>query len=326
MSHILLVGAGFSHNWGGMLAADLFDDLLGAPELDTHCKDLLWQHRQGGFEGALAVLQGEGGPSLEHMEKALRGVFSRMNSAFVAQGFTLEFKQGAEADRDDSVKRFLARFDAIFSLNQDLLLESGYCAQADPPQAFNPRWSGYALPGMTPRLQPPAFSLLPRWCGEFCPDPRNVVDLPNPHTQPIYKLHGSSNWVDQSNGRLIIMGGDKTRAINGSAVLKSYAREFERRLNQPNTRLMMIGYGFGDGHITGAIERAAAAGHLKVFIIDPWGSEAPDPMRGRQNVIRIAPPVNAIQANLIGASKLGLAHIFGGNVIERGRVLRFFEP
>ncbi len=247
-----------------------------------------------------------------------------MNTAFLATGFTLEFRQGMQADPDDNVKMFLARFDAIFSLNQDLLLENGYCAQAEPPQAFGPRWSGYAMPGMIPRVPHP-MSPVVRWCGGYCPDPSGSVTLPDARTQPIYKLHGSSNWVDDANGRLIIMGGQKTTAIRGSNVLRAYAQEFERRLSEPGTRLMIIGYGFADGHITSAIERAAAAGGLETYIIDPWGSEAPDPMKGMVNVIRPAAPVNAIQSSLIGASRRGLSTIFAGNVIERGRVLRFFD-
>lgn len=322
LSHILLIGAGFSHNWGGMLAADFFDDLLGAPELDDRCRMLLWQYRSdGGFERALSVLQREGGSSLVRMEQALQAVFARMNSCFLAADFTLEFRSGAQASAGDGVKRFLARFDVIFSLNQDLLLESGYCAQAEPPQAFNPRWSGYAFPGMVPKPSPP---LTPRWCGEFSPDPQGLKSV-DTNTQPIYKLHGSSNWTDNTNGRLMIMGGEKVSSIRGSLVLRAYSEEFERQLNEPGARLMIIGYGFADGHINTAIERAAEAGNLKIFVIDPWGSEAPDPMRGKQNIIRISPPVNATQRELIGASKWGLSHIFGGNMIEQSRVLRFFE-
>ena len=324
MSQYLLIGAGFSHNWGGLLAADFINDLLGAPELDQRCRDLLWAHKGEGFEKALSVLQREGGPSLGRMETALSAVFRGMNSAFVAPGFTLEFRQGAQAEQDDSVKRFLARFDAIFTLNQDLLLESGYCAQAEPPQAFSHRWSGYAFPGMILKVQPPPMSLIPRWCGGFCPEPGGAVQPRDGHTQPIYKLHGSSNWVDETAGRLIIMGGDKVEAINGSKVLRSYAEEFRRRLMEPDARLMIIGYGFGDGHINMAIREAAEAG-LKIYIVDPWGIEAPDPDRGKENVIRTPPPVNAIQRALIGASSVGLGTIFGGNLVQRGRVLRFFE-
>jgi hypothetical protein len=325
MKTYLLTGAGFSANWGGLLAADFINDLLGAPQLDQAARDLLWRHKKEGFEKALSVLQRAGGPSLKLMETAVSEVFRSMNSAFVAQGFTLEFRHGAQAERDDSVLRFLAHFDAIFTLNQDLLLESGYCAQADPPQAFRADRHGYAFPGMIPRAQPAPLGLVPRWCGEFCPDPASTsVAPPDPHTQPIYKLHGSSNWVDDVGERLLIMGGDKVDAIRGSQLLRAYAEEFRRCLGEPDARLMIIGYGFQDHHINSVIETAAANG-LKIYIVDPWGIEAPDPMRGRENIIRPAPPVNATQAALIGASTVGLSTIFGGNTVQRKRLLRFFE-
>jgi hypothetical protein len=32
MAHYLLTGAGFSYNWGGWLASEAFEYLLGAPE------------------------------------------------------------------------------------------------------------------------------------------------------------------------------------------------------------------------------------------------------------------------------------------------------
>jgi len=38
VSDILLIGAGFSKNWDGLLAADFFGHLLGAPELDDRCR------------------------------------------------------------------------------------------------------------------------------------------------------------------------------------------------------------------------------------------------------------------------------------------------
>jgi hypothetical protein len=43
MSHILLTGAGFSRNWGGWLATEAFEYLLGAVEVDDQLRHLLWQ-------------------------------------------------------------------------------------------------------------------------------------------------------------------------------------------------------------------------------------------------------------------------------------------
>lgn len=61
MKHLLLLGAGFSRNWGGWLASEAFEYLLGCPEVlrEAHLRDLLWKHQESsdGFEGALEELQ-----------------------------------------------------------------------------------------------------------------------------------------------------------------------------------------------------------------------------------------------------------------------------
>lgn len=63
MSHLLLLGAGFSRNWGGWLASEAFEYVLGCPEIRTRedLRRLLWRHQAtGGFENARAELQGAG--------------------------------------------------------------------------------------------------------------------------------------------------------------------------------------------------------------------------------------------------------------------------
>src|ERR1700741_823492 len=60
MRYYLLTGAGFSANWGGWVASEAFEYLLGCPEIlaDDRLRDLLWDYQlKGGFEDALAELQ-----------------------------------------------------------------------------------------------------------------------------------------------------------------------------------------------------------------------------------------------------------------------------
>ncbi len=331
MSHILLTGAGFSYNWGGWLASEAFEYLLGAPELDDYCRDLLWAHKDtGGFEKSLSVLQtgnpnpAEGSP-LRQLEAAIRAMFGAMNRGFFRTGFELEFTRPPETGAN-SVAEFLARFDAIFTLNQDLLLEIGYCQRAGPiPQALNPRWTGLEFPGMQTRVQPTPLSPAGAWVGSRCPTPGVQSVAPaNASTQPIYKLHGSSNWVDETGNHLLVMGGDKPSSIKGSKVLSLYMQEFERRLREPDAHVMIIGYGFRDDHINTALRTAAEARSLKAFIIDPAGADAPDLYRDRTTRIKPAGPEHPIQRALIGASRRPLSRIFGGDAIERDKVLRFF--
>ena len=322
MNFLLLIGAGFSRNWGGWLASEAFEYLLGAKGIDDNGRQLLWKHKGAGFEKALSVLQASGSPSLKGMEDAIRQMFEDMNRGFFANRPNYEFSN----EQENSVSRFLARFDSIFSLNQDLFLELGYC-QVEPRQAISTRrtWSGLEFPGMHPRVQPVPVTPMLRWEGQQCPTGAASVAPSNNHTQPIYKLHGSSNWVDESGERLLVMGGDKTDAIKGSKVLTMYKAEFERQLNQPNTRLMIIGYGFHDSHINAALDSAAEHGGLRSFIIDPAGADAPDENRNREHMLKMAGAQKKIQETLIGASRRGLQQIFGGDTIERDKVLRFFE-
>jgi len=92
VTHVLLTGAGFSRNWGGWLANEAFEYLIGSPEIDDHLRHLLWTHksRGDGFEGALAELQQEYNRSksdhskkrLDDLQAAIVGMFNEMNKAF----------------------------------------------------------------------------------------------------------------------------------------------------------------------------------------------------------------------------------------------------
>src|SRR5262249_47614776 len=157
------------------------------------------------------------------------GLFARLNKTFAAMT-DFEFN----SDVKFSVKQFLARFDAIFSLNQDLLLEIHYMRTFS---TFG-KWNAVVVPGM--QWAPPSGHV-------------GLIDLPQgtwtrttnlttgPGLQPLYKLHGSSNWRSETGERLLIMGNAKTGAIRRFPVLQSYHEAFEARLNERNSRLMVIG-------------------------------------------------------------------------------------
>jgi len=132
MTRILLLGAGFSNNWGGWLGSEVFEYLLGCPEViwDPDLQARLWRHKDtGGFEATLEELQSEAARSgdrtrLEKLEAAIYRMFSDMDAGFRngnGEIFRFEF-----APTTSLVKEFLTGFDAIFTLNQDVLLERHY--------------------------------------------------------------------------------------------------------------------------------------------------------------------------------------------------------
>ena len=186
--HVLLLGAGFSRNWGGWLASELVGELSGLladrPWLCEmlrvyRCFERAYAER---FEAAQSArndrLAAEDVVRLQH---AILEVFTTMNAGF-ARKPGMEFSSAAEK----SLVSFLARFDAIFTLNQDLLLEAHYRGIENLDHG---RWpNGCAYPGI---------AATDEWLGASASERvrtiRNVaasVDLDG-QVQPIFKLHGS---------------------------------------------------------------------------------------------------------------------------------------
>jgi hypothetical protein len=133
------------------VASAAFEYLLGTPELmaDTQLRDLLWKyHAAGGFEDALAELQRGYSPGFaqqwteQHLirfQGAVGRMFDDMNRGLLSRS-DLEFSR---ANSSRMVRSFLMRFDAIFTLNQDLLLEHFYCSDKMVQSHVRPE-----IPGM----------------------------------------------------------------------------------------------------------------------------------------------------------------------------------
>jgi len=123
MNRVLLIGAGFSRNWDGLLADEVSSHLSSIIQNNSFLINLL--HQCDGFEAAFEKLRinyqtdpnTSNRNNIQIFQNALRDVFGNMNLAYSKKG-TINFSQ----DRNLSIVKFLARFNSIFSLNQDLLL------------------------------------------------------------------------------------------------------------------------------------------------------------------------------------------------------------
>jgi hypothetical protein len=319
MRNILLTGAGFSRNWGGWLANEAFEYLLGCPEVDAPLRDKLWLSKNsgGGFEDALAALQSpqnaEEQRQLDNLTAALIGMFNAMGQGFMYKTFE------PQQDINRMVRTFLMNFDAIFTLNQDTLLEQHYFDDNIMLGSAG-KWYGWELPGMPFQGQVQTFPAIQQSIAVRSPAQTYST---TPRFQPYYKLHGSANWVDDK-GRILIMGGNKVTNMDRYPILVRYKAEFERQLLQPDAKLMVIGYSFGDKHINDAIEAGICNG-LKLFIIDPGGVDVldkkapgeavPDPRTLRQRY----------QAGMIGASRRQLTSIFNDDLVEHTKVMGFLR-
>ena len=328
MKRYLLIGAGFSRNWGGWLASEVFEFLLGDPDVaaSPELRDLLWKHQStGGFEAALYELERGAAPSMlrlaSKLRSATRRMFDTMNQAFKGAG--LEFRQPSFGG-DYPVRNFLLRFEAIFTLNQDLLLEYCYRGSADGlVDRTNVRTErSWQLPGMKQLPVADEQPIFPSAAGIWVPS--DDCQIANDQ-QRIIKLHGSSNWRTAENSDLMILGGGKVQAIEREPVLKWYSQLFDECLAQPDARLMVVGYGFRDEHINDALFRAMNRG-LKLFVVDPQGADVGSVTNSvPRHAIGHRPTAfeDALRGALIGASRRNLSSTLSGDHIEYQKLERF---
>ena len=312
--YILLLGAGFSRNWGGWLSYEVGQYLLGHKLIDNSIKEVLLRNLQQGFENALAELQNVSPTDsrLHAFMTALLEMFSDMDRGF--RNCPWEFSQ----HRELSVSGFLTKFDVVFTLNQDTLLER-YYLNDNVCLLSNARWNAYCLPGMQRKgSEESAFGDIAIWI----PTPGDFV-VPS-GAQPYYKLHGSANWQTSDTRELLIMGGNKSRTLSASPLLRKYQDEFKNRLSQSNTKLMIIGYGFEDDHITKTIQDAVNEAGLKLFIIDLAGTAVLDKRRIGAQVYSPSDLLKDLFPSLIGVSSRLLSETFKVEGAEFRKLMNFF--
>jgi len=273
MTRIALLGAGFTRNWGGWLASELIGELCGRLIDRPNVNQLL--RLSGNFEQVLAARRAlaEREPSNEQaledvrrLEEAILTSFASVNAALARLP---DLRLSGTSDMRCSIRQFLARFDAIFTLNQDLLLELHYDGMGLESRG---RWQHYYFPGIV---------LTRGWLRERREERvgqtllvGNVPVAPPDRYQPVFKLHGSVNWRTDEGGRVLVVGTAKEKAAPGSELLRWYHEEFRRYLMRVDTRIMVIGYGFADQHINSLLLDAAKRASLAMYLVDPKGREA----------------------------------------------------
>ena len=208
----------------------------------------------------------ESGEHLKRLDDAIRSIFLEMNTVF-ATGIRFEFCSNYER----SIQRYFSFFDAIFTLNQDLLLELNYYPGG--MLESERRWMGYSFPGVP---------LPENWGSLNAPDRlATTLDVSTHHellerTQPIFKLHGSVNWKSADGSAPLVIGTGKELAIQRIPLLAWYQVKFREFLFAGDTRIMVIGYSFSDDYLNYVLTDAATKQGLKMYLVNPAGLDALD--------------------------------------------------
>jgi hypothetical protein len=312
MPRILLTGAGFSHLWGGWLASEAFEYLLGVDNLHPIIRDRLWFHKERGtgFEGVYTELKARSHNDprdvvFKQFHDMVSGMFHTMRHGF------------SRATIDGEVLRFLVQFNAIFTLNQDTLLEQKYLgfSQDDFRVSSNGNFFGTQLPGLERTV-----SMSAEAPGLYQPGPGPFTLAEK--RQPYFKLHGSSNWTTGSDGNLmLILGGGKDIEIPKHPLLAWYHSEFARHL--AGAQVLIIGYSFSDDHINAMLANAILKG-ARYFIVDPMCVDVIDKRnRNAQIPQPRAEMMEALIRGIDGASRRNLLNSLHRDRVEYSKLGHF---
>lgn len=259
-SHILLTGAGYTSNFGGFLANDMWALIFNHPVLNKHSRIKELARNNFSYESIYhEVIEGEFSYDEKNAiteaiksaydkldEKILNYSTARMNNNYVEINYVNQLiEQFAGSQKK---KGF------FFTLNQDMLIE---------------RYGGLRKPvTLGIRMMPVIQGRI-----QYSPLPGKYEDIKDNllSTRDFFyvKLHGSHNWFSSDRKKKMVIGGKKREQIEKEPLLLYYLNCFEEVLSRPNIKLFVIGYGFGDEHINEMISSAIKNNGLKLYVLIP---------------------------------------------------------
>jgi len=268
---VLLTGAGFTKDFGGFLADEMWSFIFNSRSLDDFpkIKDLLRSDfsYESVYHEILEGVYGKG--EKEAIKQAVKSAYDRLDE-------NIRNASGSTKANSTSMSFFIEEFRGkpetgkgfFFTLNQDIFIER-YCRSN----------SNYSLiiPGTT--LQ--AFTQnrpLSDLDYQRLPDEKTVAkvfDIGHPHN-PLrssnfhyVKLHGSYHLRDSEGNAYMVIGKRKTEQISKEPLFRDYFSLFEGVLSSGDIELFVIGYGFCDEHINKVIADSVANHRLRLYILSP---------------------------------------------------------
>jgi hypothetical protein len=304
--NILLLGAGFTKNFGGLLAnemwAEIFnhDSIQALPRikklmLNDFDYECVYYSVLESFKDKVGLL-GEKGGSIVFNKEEKNAIKKATKSAYMYIDDILRehvinhphpielnyvndfiFQIGSQGHIFKEFYKDGIHYHSftetknksfIFTLNQDLFFERLY-------------------PNFCAELSIPGIDNNPEWFttrynkpleeSDYCELPNeNKLNSENILIEGNYfliKLHGSCNWTSFDGSDTMVIGKGKKDKILTEPLLKRYFQIFNYVLSQERHRLFIIGYGFGDKHINEIISKAITCHGLKVYILSPESPE-----------------------------------------------------
>ncbi|MDB4984688.1 MAG: hypothetical protein JWM20_867 [Patescibacteria group bacterium] len=256
---ILLTGAGFSKNFGGFLAKEMFDEIYNSDHLKKFptLRDKLLATGDFEFFYAEAMLDKnltpeEKGAVKAAVQEAYNNLDKIFQSSFISNGDLL-MSWG-----DFLSKNFSGNGSAVglfFTLNQDLLLERSFGNVCPGVKSF--RMNGL---GQADSFSSSHSVVLPQ------DTKRAEADILVGNLS-YFKLHGSYGWKSSDGTDQMVVGSNKSELIEKEPILKLYFDVFKKAIAEGNKNILIIGYGFRDKHINDVLMDGVENHGLKIVCI-----------------------------------------------------------
>lgn len=272
---ILLLGAGFSANFGGLLARDMWVKMFNNPLLDGAGDVKLELKKQFNFENAYSNFYTQKEEKKEQfavLEKVIQEAYQNMNDKLLSPNWsTVDVNPSSLTEFINMfVNDGSGGFGACFSLNQDLFFEKHSNRQPLVPKSME--YAG--TPGninandfKTEKILP-STGELEEYKAQFEKQKFGFI-----------KLHGSLNWKTQDGSNAKVIGINKPEIIKTIPLLNWYRELFAAAVAQENIKLVVYGYSFRDDYINKIIYEALhgtserKGSNMKIYIISTENQE-----------------------------------------------------
>lgn len=268
----LLTGAGFTANFGGPLASELWAMIFNYPDVarTPRVRKLLLANYD--FEGAYhTIIQGDFD---ENEKSVIRRAVSKAYEEIDAKIRDFKFVNGSPYPVNIyRVQELIGAFSGstrepgyFFTLNQDLSVERLYFngpRPTIPGVKGDPKWFTTRFDFDRPLAREDLCNL---------PSAEKLeTELGKQPRQHFYylKLHGSFNWRSALSPQQMVIGHAKEQQILSEPLLALYFDVFRKVLSKPQARLLIIGYGFADPHVNAVLADAVAQSKLRIAVMSP---------------------------------------------------------
>lgn len=274
--NILLTGAGFTKNFGGFLADEMWAIIFNNPLILKQSKVRKLMLDDFNYESIYhKILSEQLSSSIEEDDKkaikiAIPYAYERLDNRILSLiGATNPININMVADL---IKNFIgdrSRLSYFFTLNQDLLIErlfsTGLQKNLNLPGDIPIKPNTGSDSDRKSPLKSTDFITLP---SESEVDRKKTERL----SQDVFhyiKLHGSYNWKSSDGSDILVIGLNKEEQINNEPLLKWYFDIFKEVLSKDGVRLFVIGYGFRDKHINEILSNSIQEHGLQLYVLSP---------------------------------------------------------